>query len=219
MLAGMTNPMLPALPVRHLRAALRSLPLHAAWRAGLSALSRTLDPWLPRACALCESALTQAGTGLCRHCRLSLPGRSRPRCARCGLGLPDSAACPACEQTAFAFDATCVLADYAPPLDRLIGLVGLVATIATPLAPVVLAGTALFVALLAAQGLLGLAQGPVFPMFAAVSQTWFPQRQWALANGGMDSRMDSVRPPDCRPKCVPRSQTRLNSTYRPRRYS
>ena len=65
-----------------------------------------------------------------------------------------------------------------------IGLVGLVATIATPLAPVVLAGTALFVALLAAQGLLGLAQGPVFPMFAAVSQTWFPQRQWALANGG-----------------------------------
>ena len=121
MLAGMTNPMLPALPVRHLRAALRSLPLHAAWRAGLAALSRTLDPWLPRACALCESALTQAGTGLCRHCRLSLPGRSRPRCARCGLGLPDSAACPACEQTAFAFDATCVLADYAPPLDRLIG--------------------------------------------------------------------------------------------------
>jgi len=65
-----------------------------------------------------------------------------------------------------------------------IGLVGLVATIATPLAPVVLAGTALFVAMLAAQGLLGLAQGPVFPMFAAVSQTWFPQRQWALANGG-----------------------------------
>ena len=65
-----------------------------------------------------------------------------------------------------------------------IGLVGLVATIATPLAPVMLAGTALFVALLAAQGLLGLAQGPVFPMFAAVSQTWFPPRQWALANGG-----------------------------------
>ena len=47
-----------------------------------------------------------------------------------------------------------------------------------------LAGTALFVALLAAQGLLGLAQGPVFPMFAVVSQSWFPPRQWALANGG-----------------------------------
>jgi len=66
----------------------------------------------------------------------------------------------------------------------LIGLGGIVATIATPLAPVVLAGTALFVALLAAQGLLGLAQGPVFPMFAVVSQSWFPPRQWALANGG-----------------------------------
>jgi sugar phosphate permease len=43
-----------------------------------------------------------------------------------------------------------------------------------PLAPVLLAGTALFLALLAAQGLLGLSQGPVFPMVAAVSQAWFP---------------------------------------------
>lgn len=64
-----------------------------------------------------------------------------------------------------------------------VGLVGLVATIATPLAPVLLTGTALFVALLAAQGLLGLSQGPVFPMTAAVAQTWFPQRQWAVTNG------------------------------------
>ena len=64
-----------------------------------------------------------------------------------------------------------------------VGLVGLIATIATPLAPVLLAGTALFLALLAAQGLLGLSQGPVFPMVAAVSQTWFPQRQWAVTNG------------------------------------
>jgi ACS family glucarate transporter-like MFS transporter len=64
-----------------------------------------------------------------------------------------------------------------------VGLVGLLATVATPLAPVVFTGTALFVALLAAQGLLGLSQGPVFPMVAAVLQTWFPQRQWAIANG------------------------------------
>jgi len=47
----------------------------------------------------------------------------------------------------------------------------------------VLGGTALFVALLAVQGLLGLSQGPVFPMVAAVLQTWFPQRQWAVTNG------------------------------------
>ena len=37
---------------------------------------------------------------------------------------------------------------------------------------------------------------------------WYDQ----LACGGMDSKIDSVRPPDCRPKCVPRSHTRLNST-------
>jgi ACS family glucarate transporter-like MFS transporter len=71
-----------------------------------------------------------------------------------------------------------------------VGLVGLIATIATPLAPVFLAGTALFVALLAAQGLLGLSQGPVFPMTAAVSQTWFPQRQWAMTNGTISLGMN-----------------------------
>jgi len=65
----------------------------------------------------------------------------------------------------------------------IVGLVGLVATIATPLAPVLLTGTALFFALLAAQGLLGASQGPVFPMVAAVFETWFPQRQWAITQG------------------------------------
>ena len=55
--------------------------------------------------------------------------------------------------------------------------------LATPLAPVVLSGTALFVALLAAQGLLGASQGPVFPMVAAAFETWFPQRQWAVTQG------------------------------------
>lgn len=33
-----------------------------------------------------------------------------------------------------------------------------------------------------------------------------------LVSGGIDIKIDSVRPPDCKPKCVPRSQTRLNST-------
>jgi len=64
-----------------------------------------------------------------------------------------------------------------------IGLLSLAATLATPLAPVLLAGTALFVALLAAQGTLGIAQGPIFPVTAAAIQTWFPQRQWSLTNG------------------------------------
>ena len=34
----------------------------------------------------------------------------------------------------------------------------------------------------------------------------------ALASGGIDINIDSVRPPDCRPNSVPRSHTRLNST-------
>ena len=33
-----------------------------------------------------------------------------------------------------------------------------------------------------------------------------------FTTGGMDIRIDSVRPPDCRPNRVPRSKTRLNST-------
>jgi ComF family protein len=99
-----------------------------------SALAACLDPWLPRACALCEGVLRQPGAGLCRHCRLGLPGRLRPRCARCGLGLPPGttavphgratpapSACPACQDRRQSFDAVCVLADYAPPLDRLVG--------------------------------------------------------------------------------------------------
>jgi sugar phosphate permease len=65
----------------------------------------------------------------------------------------------------------------------MVGLFGLIATLAMPLAPMVLGGTALFVTLLAVQGLLGLSQGPVFPMVAAVLQSWFPQRQWAVTNG------------------------------------
>lgn len=121
MLAGMTIPIPSALPPRRALVAIWPARSRAVWRASLAAAVRALDPWLPRACALCESALGQAGAGLCRHCRLGLPGRLRPRCARCGLGLSDSAVCPACEQTAFTFDATCVMADYAPPIDRLIG--------------------------------------------------------------------------------------------------
>jgi ACS family glucarate transporter-like MFS transporter len=64
-----------------------------------------------------------------------------------------------------------------------IGIVGLIATIATPIAPALLTGTALFVALLAAQALLGAAQGPVFPAWASIAEAWFPQRQWATVNG------------------------------------
>jgi MFS transporter, ACS family, glucarate transporter len=64
-----------------------------------------------------------------------------------------------------------------------VGLIGLIAMLAVPLAPVVFTGTALFLALLIGQAVLGLSQGPVFPAFAAVLQEWFPAKRWAMANG------------------------------------
>ncbi len=65
----------------------------------------------------------------------------------------------------------------------LIGLLGFLATISTPLAPVVLAGTALFAVLLGAQLLLGVAQGPFFPVTAGVVESWFTPDKWPLVQG------------------------------------
>ena len=63
------------------------------------------------------------------------------------------------------------------------GMIGAVATLATPLMPFVATGTALFLALLLAQAMLGFSQAPVFPVFAGVVEAWFPANRWALANG------------------------------------
>jgi MFS transporter, ACS family, glucarate transporter len=71
----------------------------------------------------------------------------------------------------------------------IVGAVGCLAMIATPLAPMVLTGTALFVALVFVQGLFGASQAPVFPVFAGVCEAWFPSRQWAMANGVNSSGM------------------------------
>ncbi len=70
-----------------------------------------------------------------------------------------------------------------------LGVVCILATLATALPPFVLGGSALLAALLVAQCLLGLGQGPVFPVFAAVVERWFPSRQFALANGIISSGM------------------------------
>jgi MFS transporter, ACS family, glucarate transporter len=64
-----------------------------------------------------------------------------------------------------------------------ISLVAFFATILTPLAPVVLAGTALLVALLLLQLVLGLAQGPIFPVSSGVMEAWFRPEKWALVQG------------------------------------
>jgi ACS family glucarate transporter-like MFS transporter len=70
-----------------------------------------------------------------------------------------------------------------------LGAVCILATLGTALPPFVLGGSALFAALLVAQCLLGLGQGPIFPVFAAVVERWFPSRQFALTNGTISSGM------------------------------
>ncbi|HXO64908.1 MAG TPA: MFS transporter [Steroidobacteraceae bacterium] len=65
----------------------------------------------------------------------------------------------------------------------LISTLAFLATVLTPLSPIALSGTALFVALLGLQLLLGSAQGPVFPVSSGVMETWFPPSQWALVQG------------------------------------
>ncbi len=69
----------------------------------------------------------------------------------------------------------------------LIGLIGFVAMVGTPVAPLLLTGTALFLAMVFFQGLLGVSQAPVFPTWAGVCERWFPGRQWAMANGVLSS--------------------------------
>lgn len=71
-----------------------------------------------------------------------------------------------------------------------VGLLGLTAMVLTPVAPAMAGGAVLFALLLLAQILLGASQGPVFPMFAAVVQSWFPERRWAYVNGMQSAGMD-----------------------------
>jgi ACS family glucarate transporter-like MFS transporter len=66
-----------------------------------------------------------------------------------------------------------------------ISLLAFFATIATPLAPMLLAGTALFATLLGLQLLLGLAQSPFFPVEAGVIEAWFKPGQWPLVQGSL----------------------------------
>lgn len=65
----------------------------------------------------------------------------------------------------------------------LFSVVAFIAVMMLPAAPELLSGTTLFVMLVAAQLLLGLAQGGLFPISTGVFETWFPVRQWSLAQG------------------------------------
>jgi ACS family glucarate transporter-like MFS transporter len=64
-----------------------------------------------------------------------------------------------------------------------ISLIAFAATLTTPLAPLLLHGAALFTLLVAAQLLLGLAHGPIFPLSAGVFETWFTSDKWPLVQG------------------------------------
>jgi len=65
----------------------------------------------------------------------------------------------------------------------LISVVAFLATLLTPLAPQVLAGNGLFVALLSLQLLIGVAQGAIFPVSSGVMEAWFRPEKWALIQG------------------------------------
>ncbi len=64
-----------------------------------------------------------------------------------------------------------------------IGVIAVIAMLVVPLAPALLSGAALFAALFGAQLLLGLAQGPIFPITTGVFEAWFRPGRWPLVQG------------------------------------
>ncbi len=65
----------------------------------------------------------------------------------------------------------------------IIGLVAFAATVLTPLAPLLMTGTCVLTALMVLQLLLGMSQGPIFPVASGVIEVWFPPRLWPLSQG------------------------------------
>jgi len=83
---------------------------------GLARLRRLLAP----RCVVCD---LDAGNPLCTGCADDFFATDAPRCALCALRLPAAVAgprCGACLRSPPRFDATVVLADYLPPVDRMI---------------------------------------------------------------------------------------------------
>jgi MFS transporter, ACS family, glucarate transporter len=64
-----------------------------------------------------------------------------------------------------------------------ISLVAFACAMAVPLAPAVLSGATLFAVLMATQCVMGVSQGPVFPVSAGVFESWFPAPRWSLVLG------------------------------------
>ena len=64
-----------------------------------------------------------------------------------------------------------------------IGALSVICIASTAFAPYILAGSALFVVLCAAQFVMGAAQAPTFPVSTGLFESWFPPRRWALVQG------------------------------------
>src|SRR5262245_9441002 len=62
-----------------------------------------------------------------------------------------------------------------------IGIASVVGSVATAVAPTLAGGAALFLGLLAARSLLGVAQAALFPVGAGMLRSWFPVGAWASA--------------------------------------
>lgn len=92
----------------------------AAARAGLLRLRAVARALLRRRCVVCD---LDAGDPLCAACARDFFADDLRRCACCALRLPpspDGGLCGRCLREPPHFDATVALADYAPPVDRMI---------------------------------------------------------------------------------------------------
>ena len=83
---------------------------------GMAGLRRLLAP----RCVVCD---LEAGDPLCPGCARDYFAVDVPRCASCAIRLPAARSddrCGACLRSPPRFDRTVALADYAPPVDRMI---------------------------------------------------------------------------------------------------
>src|SRR5512139_3132340 len=83
---------------------------------GMAGLRRLLAP----RCVVCD---LEAGDPLCPGCAHDYFAVDAPRCASCAIRLPAARSddrCGACLRSPPRFDRTVALADYAPPVDRMI---------------------------------------------------------------------------------------------------
>jgi MFS transporter, ACS family, glucarate transporter len=71
----------------------------------------------------------------------------------------------------------------------LIGVVAFLATVLTPVAPALCTGAVLLIVMIVLQFLMGLAQGPIFPVSTGVMESWFARERWPLIQGLQSSSL------------------------------